>query len=79
MRTAAATITRGMNANRVQDGAMAQLAGPEFAGASGFQDVRWAKVEALRIQIAAGTYFVPAEAIAEKLVRRMTHARHRIV
>jgi anti-sigma28 factor (negative regulator of flagellin synthesis) len=33
--------------------------------------VRWGKVAAIRAALAAGTYFVPAEAVASKLVESM--------
>jgi len=38
--------------------------------------VRWEKVAAIRAALAAGTYFVPAEALAAKLVESMLSGGH---
>ncbi|GAC1426936.1 MAG: hypothetical protein NVSMB62_24610 [Acidobacteriaceae bacterium] len=72
MRSATETIRTAMGANAVKGGWMMQPEMPVFANGTTFDEVRWAKVDALRREIAAGTYFVPAALVAEKLVRRIT-------
>ncbi len=64
--------SRRVKAGVAGDGATGEVevrgAGEGFAGASSFSEIRWAKIESLRRQIAAGTYFVPAEVLAEAML-----------
>ena len=78
MRIALGTISTAMGADAFKGGWMVEPEMPEFANGTTFDDVRWAKMEALRREIAAGTYFVPAALVAEKMVLRITGACGRV-
>jgi negative regulator of flagellin synthesis FlgM len=53
------------------DRATLSSAGSEVAQTASDSDVRWDKVASIQAQLAAGTYNVPASAVASKLVESL--------